>query len=379
MPDLHIAADRHIPIPDWMVPKGVRIQRFDPSGGFPADVTDMDALLVRTVLPVHSSTLPQTGKLRFVGSATAGYDHVDTDWLRENGVSFACSRGCNARSVAEYVATVLLLQYGECEDSLRNRTVGIIGAGYAGRATAHLLEKLGMRPVLHDPPREAVDPEFQGATRADVLQCEILSFHTSYHRGGSHPSHHWMDENAFQTSRAQLLINASRGGVVDEEALGNALKSGPLKRAVLDVWEGEPMITERQVEQACIATPHIAGYSVESKENASRMVIEALCREFNRPVPSRNEPRTPIRIGCDTNDPDNPPESIQKVIGHIHPVLDFDREMRRLLPLPDSDRNAAFLKLRAEAPLRREFPAIRVPASWIDRWSWLSILGIEPE
>ncbi|MGM0507250.1 MAG: 4-phosphoerythronate dehydrogenase [Bacteroidota bacterium] len=379
MSDLRVAADRHIPIPDWMVPNGVRIERFDPSDGFPDRVVEMDALLVRTVLNVDSSTLPETGSIRFVGSATAGYDHVDIDWLRENRIRFACSRGCNARSVAEYVSTVLLLETDKRGESVEGRTVGVVGAGHAGRATADLLGKLGMRPVLYDPPREAEDPNFRGATRSEVLQCDFITFHTSYHRSGPYPSHHWMDRSAFRESRASGIINASRGGVVNEEELGDALENGTPAWAALDVWEGEPWITDRQVARAHIATPHIAGYSAEAKENASFMVIDALCREFQLPVPSRESTPAPVRVGFDTDHVGTPPESIRGVIEQIHPVLDFDRALRTLLSLPASNRGAAFLKLRAETELRREFPAIRVPVSWIERWSWLEILGIKGE
>lgn len=379
MSDLLVAADRHIPIPDWMVPKGVRIERFDSTHGFPETIPGVDAVLIRTVIPVNHSTLPETGQIGFVGSATAGIDHVDAGWLQTNGIRFAHSPGCNSRSVAEYVATVLLIWSSDSGESLRQRTVGIVGAGHAGRATGDLLEKLGMIPILHDPPREESDPGFQGATRDEVLRCDVLTFHTSYHRDEPHPSHHWMDRNAFLNSDARIVINASRGGVIDETAMDASLESGSLSSAVLDVWEGEPWVTARQIERARIATPHIAGYSVESKENASRLVIEELCRFFQLPAPSRNEPLAPIRTGFEGDTPVDPPPTAREVIRRIHPVLDFDRELRKLLPLSDSGRKTAFLKLRAETPLRREFSSVRVPESWIDRWSWLETLGIEPE
>lgn len=379
MSDLLVAADRHIPIPDWMVPAGVRIVRFDPIHGFPKTLPEMDALLIRTVLPVNSTTLPETGQIQFVGTATAGVDHVHAGWLQENGIRFGSSPGCNSRSVAEYVAAALLVWSSDSQEPLQGRSVGIIGAGHAGQATAGILESLGMTPILYDPPREEMGTGFRGATRDEVLRCDILTFHTSYHRDGPHPSHHWMNQEAFRKSNARVVINAARGGVIDEEAMGDSLESGALSSAILDVWEGEPCVSARQVKRARIATPHIAGYSVESKENASRLVIEELCRVFKLFAPVRKEPLTLLRVGFEGSSPLDPPASAREVIRKIHPVLDFDRELRNLVHLTDAERKTGFLNLRAETPLRREFTSIRVPVSWIDRWSWLQILGIEPE
>lgn len=379
MSELRIAADLHIPVPDWMVPDNVTFRRFDSSTGFPEWISDMDALLIRTVCPVTPETLPETGRIRFVGSATAGYDHVDEEWLQTNGVHFTCSRGCNARSVAEYVAVALLLAHGVRAEELTGQTLGVVGAGFAGRETGRLLEEFGMRVLYHDPPRESDEPDFQGVSRNEILRSDILTFHTSYQTTGAHPSHHWFNEEAARTTTAHTIVNASRGGVVDEQALQTGLDRGRPKRAILDVWEGEPALKPAQVRRTFLGTPHIAGYSVESKERATKMVIDAFCEYFSLPIPVPDTPREPLRIGFRDHADGDLPGSAREVIETIHPVLEFDRMLHQLMDGPASERPKAFLRLRAETPLRREFPSIRLPASWFDAWSWLALLGVEPE
>ena len=263
-------------------------------------VRDADALIVRTRTHCNAGLL-EGSRVTFLATATIGYDHLDTDYLERAGIAWTNCPGCNAGSVAQYVRSCLLLLEREKGCCLSSATVGIVGAGHVGRAVAEAIRPLGVRILLNDPPlqeqlRQAGQPS-GGFSALERLQeeCDIISFHTPLVHGGPFPTFHLADEEFFgRLARKPLIINTSRGAVVDNRALCRALRSGQVSDAVIDTWENEPHIDADLLALAYIATPHIAGYSADGKVNATRMALTALCRHFGLPCTFRIDvPRLP--------------------------------------------------------------------------------------
>lgn len=278
---IRLLADRHILLDLTPLGQRLEVSLYDPVEGIPANVDEFDALLVRTVTPVNETTLPgNPGRLSFIGSATAGLDHVDQPWLERQGITFANSPGCNAVAVGEYVATSVVIWSLETATQLDGLTAGVVGAGHAGSAAGERLERLGLETVYYDPPREERDPAFRSSTLEEVLSCDLLTFHTPLTNDGPHPTRHWLDHDKLEIHPYKLVINAARGGIIDELALLEAKRGNQVQNYVLDVWENEPLFDDILLANALIRTPHIAGYSLQAKRRASIMVLESLFRHF---------------------------------------------------------------------------------------------------
>lgn len=252
----------------------------------PDDVRDADLLVVRTRTRCDAQLLAGSS-VRHIVTATIGYDHLDTAWLAEAGIQWTNCPGCNAASVRQYVHNVLLaLPRGVLPAPLRRLTAGVVGVGHVGTLVADDLEAMGMRVLRCDPPLGLPVSLDELAAR-----CDIISFHTNLTLSGPHPSFHLADEAFFgRLRRRPLLINTSRGAVVDNQALLRALDAGQLSGAVIDTWEHEPHIDLRLLRRCLIATPHIAGYSADGKANATRMTLEAVARFLGRPFRPQVEP-----------------------------------------------------------------------------------------
>lgn len=249
-----------------------------------ADVRDADALVVRTRTRCDESLLADS-KVQLVLTATIGYDHLDTAYLQRAGISWANCPGCNSGSVAQYVECSLLLLQRERGLRLQELTLGIVGCGHVGLKVRTVAGRLGMRVLVCDPPLGN-----DGFVPLSTLEREadIITFHVPLTPAGPHATWHLADEGFFQRLlRVPIIINTSRGEVVDNQALLAALDEGRVREAVLDVWEGEPRLNEALLQRVFIGTPHIAGYSADGKVNADNMVVDALCRHFGLPHPGR--------------------------------------------------------------------------------------------
>lgn len=286
-------------------------------------IKDADALIVRTRTRCNRELLEGTN-VRFIASATMGYDHIDTDYCRLAGITWTNCPGCNASSVGQYDKTVLIRLQMAGKLSPETATVGIVGVGNAGSAVARAILPLGVRVLFNDPPRmeKAVRPagktpadgrngawEENTATRnetnADAQEnptlppplfqpakwstleelctsCDAILFHVPLIYKGAHPTWHLADTTFFNNlKRRPVILNAGRGGIVDEEALLEAMDSGKVGEAVIDTWENEPAINRELLRRTFIGTPHIAGYSADGKSNATRMALDALCTHFH--------------------------------------------------------------------------------------------------
>ncbi|MEN9839736.1 MAG: hypothetical protein RL177_1215 [Bacteroidota bacterium] len=276
-----LLADRHIPWLDELLPPDITLHRFD--GGRPPEslLSQAEALLIRTVTKVDADLLASAPNLRWIGTATAGFDHIDVDAVRRAGVTLYVAEGCNASAVGDYIKRAMLFARGAMRDvrsedplasHLAHRTsIAIIGYGHTGRAAAEQLKKLDIDVLPYDPPLGLP------ATWEEVLACDAVTVHVPLTFEGPHKTHHLISEADFARANWRLVIQASRGGVVDEAALKGWIEPGR-REAVVDVWENEPSPDPELVAKAILATPHIAGYSVEAKFRATAMCLEDLCR-----------------------------------------------------------------------------------------------------
>jgi erythronate-4-phosphate dehydrogenase len=349
---MKVLADKYLYKLKELIPADADLELYDPDDGFPENAKRYDALLIRTVTKINEQTLPEPGKLAFIGSATAGFDHVDIDYLNEMGVTFARSEGCNANAVAEYVITALYKWAEKRGEDLLTRKVGIVGCGNTGGRIAGYLKKLGVQTALYDPPKALREGSFTSSDESELLDSDILTFHTPLTDSGPHPTVHicskeWL-EHGFQ-----LIINTSRGGVVDEKALLRSHEQGTTKDYILDVWENEPLFDDEVAQHAFLTTPHIAGYSKEAKWKASKMVVDKMCDHFGLKKPE-------ISFGLKPPAREKPDEqnSFTEFVWEHSNLKDYDRAFKSLIGLTDGEKFRRFVKLRSETDTRFEFTGI---------------------
>jgi erythronate-4-phosphate dehydrogenase len=279
---LRILADQNIPAVEHYAGSLATVQRFSGRALQPDQLAGIDVLLVRSVTRVDAQLLGKSD-VRFVGTATSGIDHIDRDWLRRRNIGFAHAPGSNANSVVEYVLAAIAGVGDHLERVLAGAPVGIAGYGVIGRAVAARLEALGLDYRVYDPwlSPESID---HPADLPQILDCAVITLHAELTRQRPWPSYHLLDAAALaRVSADSLLVNASRGPVVDNTALAELLRRGGGPDVVLDVWEGEPHINHELLGRVRFGTPHIAGYSLDGKLLATRMLVEAMAHELGLP------------------------------------------------------------------------------------------------
>ncbi|WP_019614466.1 4-phosphoerythronate dehydrogenase [Psychromonas ossibalaenae] len=241
-------------------------------------LADADVLLVRSITQVNKQLLSQNDSLKFVGTATIGTDHIDQDYLNERGIAFSSAPGCNKISVAEYILSSLLVLAEKQQFKLTNKTVAIVGAGNTGSAVFQRLDALGVRCKLYDPPLQLAGDTRDFCSFDEVLESDIISLHVPKTADGKYPTVHMFAEQELEKlSNKQILLNASRGEIIDNQALLKLAHQGLHPALVLDVWENEPDIEQQLLPFVEIATPHIAGYSLDGKVRGTEMLYQALC------------------------------------------------------------------------------------------------------
>jgi len=324
----------------------------------PDILADCDILAVRSVTRVDESLLASS-PVRFVGTATIGTDHVDTAYLERAGIGFSWAPGCNAVSVAEYVVAALFELAGRKNFRLREKGLGIIGVGNVGSRVESRAKALGMKVILNDPPLrdKTGDPKYRDLNEA--LGADIVTLHVPLEKGTPYPTYHMVDTKFIKQLKPDaILINTSRGAVVDSNALAEGLDSGRIGAAVLDVWEGEPDIAINLMEKAEIATPHIAGYSYDGKARGTQMIYEAACRYFGRepewdpkaflPPPDRERLKLDGKLSLAE-------ELTGKLVAESYDIINDDRALRKIAEVAPEERGAYFDRLRSEYPVRREW------------------------
>lgn len=284
------------------------------------DVKDADVLLVRTRTRINKELLGGSS-VKLVVSATIGFDHIDTAWLAEAGIAWTNCPGCNATSVAQYVSAVI------AASARPVRTVGIVGCGHVGSAVKNALLKDGFKVLVSDPPL---------GIRDDLSEADCITYHVPLIYRGVWPTYHMADADFFRSLSGQpMIINAARGGVVNEQALLQAMDEGRVGPVIIDTWETEPTPNPELLSRAEMATPHIAGYSANGKANATLMTLRAVCRHFD------------LHIAL----PETPQALLRAALGELPALPPYDprRDSEALKANPDR-----FEQLRGNYPLRLE-------------------------
>ena len=338
---MRVIVDNKIPFIKEAIEKIADSVIYTPGRDFtPELVKDADALIIRTRTRCNKELL-EGSKVRFIATATIGFDHIDTEYCREAGIAWTNAPGCNSASVAQYVQSALLLLQQLKGVQLSELTLGIIGVGNVGSKIAQVGQELGMRVLKNDLPRQDKEGESDfSSLQALAAECDILTFHVPLYKEGKYKTFHLADENFFQSlKRKPVIINTSRGEVIDTDALLKALDSRIISDAIIDVWEHEPEINRELLEKAFIGTPHIAGYSADGKANATRMSLDAICKFFQ------------IEADYKINAP-APASPIIHAKNHEEAILQIYN------PVEDSTRlknqPEQFETLRGDYPLRRE-------------------------
>ena len=319
-------------------------------------VLNADAMLIRTRTVCNENLLHGTN-VRFIGTATIGFDHIDTRYCDDHNIRWTNAPGCNSSSVQQYIASALLQVAGDFSFSLRNKTLGVIGVGNVGTKVAKLAGILGMNVLLNDPPRARREGEGEFVKLETILrESDIVTLHVPLTITGEDKTHHLFDREILgKMKKGSWLFNSSRGEVVDNKALSDSIRSSLTGGAVIDVWENEPEIDPILLSVVHIATPHIAGYSTDGKANGTAMVVNLLSDFFD--LPHRNwfpenvpEPVYPeIKIdGMGKTEED----VIRQTFLHTYSIMEDDRKLRAS--------PSGFEKQRGDYPLRREFPSYSV-------------------
>ena len=274
-----VVADCNIPFIDTLLGDTVELVRLSPSAIDADAVRDADALLTRTRTRCNASLLDGS-HCSLVATATIGTDHIDFDYCRSRGIEVVSAPGCNAPAVAQYVwASILTLLPGRDQSTV---TVGVVGVGHVGSIVERWGRSMGYRMLLCDPPRAEREGDSRFVDLATIArECDVITFHTPHTKTGQYPTYHIAGREFFDSlSRRPVIINSARGPIVDTPALLDAIDKGLVSHTVIDCWEGEPDINPSLLSRADIATPHIAGYSLEGKTRASIAVARAVCRHF---------------------------------------------------------------------------------------------------
>lgn len=306
-------------------------------------VSEADALIVRTRTQCNEALL-HGSRVRFIATATIGYDHIDTAYCALHGIGWTNAPGCNAASVCQYVQSALLLLQKEQRLTLSGSTLGVVGVGHVGTRVAAMARTWGMKVLCCDPPRAEQGEE--GLVSLDTIaqEADIITLHTPLTRDGRHPTYHLADEAFFASlKRKPYFINTSRGETTDTPALLHALDRGLISQCIIDVWEHEPHINLELLNRCYIGTPHIAGYSADGKANATRMSLEALAQHFSLgEVPDITAPLPTASSMQAAMQADSRPEALLRI---YNPHTDS----RALKANPER-----FEQLRGDYPLRRE-------------------------
>lgn len=258
-----------------------------------AVVRDADILVVRTRTHCNRSLL-EGSQVRLIVTATIGFDHLDTDYLEATGIRWTNCPGCNASSVCQYVHNSLLATGFLTSSSPEPLVAGVVGVGHVGSLVAADLQAAGLKVLLCDPPRARKEKDFRSTPLERLAEeCDIITFHTPLNREGEDATYHLGDTAFFGSlRRCPVIINSSRGEVIDNAALVQALDTRQVRAAIIDTWENEPDINPDLLQRAVIATPHIAGYSADGKANATRMSLQAIAEFLHKPFTLSIQPPT---------------------------------------------------------------------------------------
>lgn len=322
----------------------------------PEVVKDADAIVTRT-RTICNEKLLAGSSVKFIATATIGFDHIDTDYCDMAGIKWTNAPGCNSKSVEQYIASTLMVLAERKNWNMNEMTIGVVGVGNVGSKVARISELLGMKVLLNDPPRERTEDSGSFVSLKKVIEeADIITLHVPLSMKGEDATFHLGNDEFFSgLKKKPVLINSCRGEVVETNAVKSALKSGQISSFVCDCWENEPYIDLELLGMTEIATPHIAGYSKDGKATGTRMSVQAISKFFSLGIdnwqPSGVElPEQPVfeLDGAGISEQ----EIVAKAILHTYDIRTDDVAFRT--------NTGKFEQLRGDYPTRREFPAFTI-------------------
>lgn len=374
---MRILADENIPMLEVFARHG-QLRRVAGRSLDRAVLADAEVLLVRSVTQVDQALLAGS-QVKFVGTCTIGTDHLDLQYLTQQGIGWASAPGCNARGVVDYVLGALLTLAERDGVDLSKRCYGVVGAGQVGRRLVQVLRGLGWQVLVCDPPRQ----QAEGGDYVDLAtvleRCDVVSLHTPLTQQGEHPTFHLLGAEQLQSlQQGSWLINASRGAVVDNQALKQLLTQRHDLRVALDVWEGEPQVDAELAQRCDIASAHIAGYSLDGKIRGTSQIYQAFCQHFALADSAAIEFPAQSLLAMELAAHTPVEEALRVICRAVYDPRSDDAAFRLSLQGDALTRRAAFDQVRKNYPVRREIPdlQVRVNQPTTELQQMLQALGI---
>lgn len=355
--NMKIVCDKNIPFIEGAMDDYAEVIYMKGSDIKASDVKDASAIVTRT-RTICNKELLEGSSVKLITTATIGYDHIDTGWCAQNGIEWANAPGCNSGSVQQYMASLLIEMSRRFGFDCKEKTLGIVGAGNVGSKVARIAALLGFRIIINDPPRARREGASAFVTLDELIEkSDIITCHVPLIKDGPDCTYHLFDsERISRLRRDQILINTSRGSVVDCNALRQALSQKTILAAALDVWENEPAIDTELMKLLFCGTPHIAGYSIDGKANGTETCVRNIGRFFDLgckdwtiemvPIPAQ-----PLEFTIDAQDK-HYRQVLQEAILYSYDIM---ADCKRLTASPET-----FEQQRSDYPIRREFGAFTV-------------------
>jgi len=374
---MKIVADENIPLLDAffsemstsLVRKAGRDLTID-------DVKDADILLVRSITKVNKALL-EGSAVKFVGTCTIGTDHLDTEHLNAQNIKYSNAPGCNAQAVVDYILSALVTLSERWQQPWQSLSVGIVGAGNVGGRLYQVLKGLGVNAVVYDPNIQ----EFSSDDLAkQVWQQDVITLHTPITHEGPDKTHHLVNKEKLNSMKNRAcLINSCRGSVINNDDLLTHLTNQPKFEAILDVYEQEPSPSDDLLKACLMATPHIAGYSLDGKYQGTAMIYAAICDFLALPKRLKlaqliSEPA----LREITVSQEAPSDFIlNKCIRSAYDIRDDHFRMQSLLGLNEEQKAKAFDGLRKNYPIRRDITQLALSARRLTEPNWIAALGVK--
>ena len=328
----------------------------------PEVVKDADAIITRT-RTICNEKLLAGSSVKFIASATIGFDHIDTGYCDKAGIVWTNAPGCNSKSVEQYIASALIVMADKQGFALKDKTIGIVGVGNVGSKVARLAGIFGMKVLLNDPPRARKEGQKGFVDLDEILEkADIITLHVPLNPEGIDKTVHLADGSFFsKVKKRPVFINSCRGEVVVKESLKKAIRMGLVSGTVIDCWENEPDIDTVLLELIDLGTPHIAGYSKDGKANGTSMSVQAISRFFGLGIDDWEckDIELPLSTLIEISGKGKTEQQIlSEAILATYDIRNDDHALR--------DTVESFEKLRGDYPVRREFPVFEIKARNMD-------------
>ena len=319
-------------------------------------VKNADAIITRT-RTICNEELLAGSSVKFIATATIGFDHIDTAYCKQARIVWTNAPGCNSGSVEQYIASVLMVLAEDKKMKLQDLCIGIVGVGNVGSKIERLCRILGMKVLLNDPPREKLEGSAEFVSLQTIQKkADIITLHVPLETAGEYATWHMADEKFFNALKKNpVFINTCRGEVVKTSALKMAIKKGSLSAVACDCWENEPDIDTELLDACFIATPHIAGYSRDGKANGTKMSVQAVSKYFGLGLDNWEPKEVEVPENATFTLNGEGLTEMNIVANAIFKTFDVRKDDKRLR----SD-ISSFEKQRGEYPVRREFHAYTI-------------------